>query len=397
MDFSITMPGRLARPTDRGFSIVRTTQASATYPGHRVALLHDGRQCMSAMLDLIAGAEREVLLEMYWFESDRTGRRFAEALADKARSGVRVCVTYDAVGSMEADPGMFEAMRADGCGVYEYNPVRLWRPRFGLAGLQRRNHRKMLIADGRIGITGGVNLTDAWAPASDGSEGFRDDMVRIEGPAVGAMRAIFLRTFRGEGGAEARRDPLSSPGAQGQSVVTVISNHPRVHRRAIEQAYLERIGRARERVLITNSYFVPRRAVRRALADAVRRGVLVRVLVPGESDVPAVTHATRYLYEWILEHGIEVYEWSHGILHAKTAVIDGEWCTLGTYNFDNRSWEFNLELNVAIEDPDVARTLETRMQADLDASRRVRLDDWTFRPLGDRMLEVVFYRMRRLL
>lgn len=372
-------------------------QPATTFSGNRVAFLHDGRQCMSAMLDLIAGAEREVLLEMYWFESDQTGRRFAEALADKARTGVRVCVTYDAFGSMEADPGMFEAMRAAGCGVYEYNPVRLWRPRFGLAGLNRRNHRKMLVVDGRVGLTGGVNLTNAWAPASEGGQGFRDDMVRIEGPAVGAMRDIFLRTFRGERGAEARRDRLPAPATQGQSVVSVISNHPRVLRRAIEQTYLGRIARARERVLIANSYFVPRRAVRRALADAVRRGVLVRVLVPGESDVPAVAHATRYLYEWMLERGIEMYEWQRGVLHAKTAVVDGSWCTAGTYNFDHRSWEFNLEMNVAIEDADVARALEARMQADLDASRRIRLDDWTFRPLGDRLLEVFFYRMRRLL
>jgi cardiolipin synthase len=366
-------------------------------PGNRVVLLHDGEQCLAAMRDLVASAEREILLEMYWFESDQTGRGFAQALAERARSGVRVCVTYDAFGSFEADRSMFDQMRTAGCGVYEYNPVRLWRPRFGLTGWQRRNHRKMLVVDGRVGMTGGVNLTNAWAPVSEGGHGYRDDMVRIEGPAVSSMREVFLRTYLGAYGAEARRDRSLPPDASGTSTVAVISNHRRSFRRAIEDTYLERIRRAREHIYITNSYFLPRRAVRRALADAVRRGVRVRVLVPGDSDVPAVTHATRYLYDWLLEQGIEMHEWSGSVLHSKTAVVDDDWCTVGTYNFDHRSWEWNLELNVAIEDANVARDLASHMQRDYAHARRVRLDDRTFRPLGDRMLETLFYRMRRLL
>jgi len=370
---------------------------TAMRPGHRVDLLHDGVECLPAILAEIAGAEREILLEMYWFDSDATGRRFADALARRAREGIRVCVTYDALGSFEADRRMFDAMREAGCGVYEYNPVRFGEPRYGLGEIQRRNHRKMLVVDGRIAMTGGLNLADAWAPEQEGGQGFRDDMIRIEGPAVAEMREIFLGTYQGAHAQAARDAVLPPPMNAGPSRVRVLANDHRRLRREIRRAYLHRIDNARERVLLTNSYFVPRRIVRQSLARAVERGVAVRILLPTESDVPAVVYATHYLYDWLLDHGVEIYEWPHGILHAKTAVVDGSWCTVGTFNFDYLSWAVNLELNVAVDDPEVAARLEARVQRDLEVSPRLRLANWRFRPIGERLLEIAAYRMRRLL
>lgn len=365
--------------------------------GNRVELLHDGDACLSAMLNAITGAQREVLLEMYWFGSDPTGQTFAAALEQKARDGVRVCITFDALGSFEADRSMFERMRAAGCDVYEYNPMRLFRRRFTFAGLNRRNHRKQVIVDGRLGLTGGVNFADPWASEAKGGAGFRDDAIAIQGPAVRTMRDIFLATFRGPLRADALADPLFDAGPCGGSRVRVLSNDRRRNRRLIERAYLTQIRSARARVLITNSYFIPGRRVRRALAEAAGRGVSVRVLLPVHSDVPAVTYATRYLYSALLKRGIELYEWGESILHSKTAVIDEAWCTVGTHNLDHRSWAYNLEVNVVVEDPQVTAELAARMQRDIDLSVRVDPSAWPFRPLGLRLLEAFFYLFRRLL
>jgi cardiolipin synthase len=349
------------------------------------------------MRDAIEGARREVLLEMYWFGSDATGQSFARVLENKARQGVRVCVTFDAVGSFEADRGMFDRMRAAGCDVYEHNPVRFLPWRVSFAGLNRRDHRKLLVVDGRIAFTGGVNFADPWASEAAGGQGFRDDAIAIEGPAVRSMRSIFLSTFSGPLRGQALADELGSDDPVGESLVRVLTNDRRRDRRLIERAYLHRIRTARERILITNSYFIPSFVVRRALGDAARRGVRVRVLLPVESDVPAVIYATRRLYGSMLKRGIELYEWGQSILHAKTAVVDGRWCTVGTYNLDYRSWAYNLEINVAVEDQAVAGRLEARMQRDMDQSVRVDRSTWRYRPLGSRLLEELFYRFRRVL
>ena len=364
---------------------------------NRVELLHDGDACFSALLGAIEAAQREILLEMYWFGSDATGRRFASALAQKARDGVRVCITYDAAGSFGVDGAMFDGLRRAGAGVYEYRPVRMLLGRINLAAFNRRNHRKILVLDGRLGFTGGVNLADPWASVAAGGLGFRDDMIAIEGPAVTDMRDIFLATYRGRHRDDALREKMDGAGASGTAPVRVLATDARQKRRLIERSYLQQIRSARERILITNSYFIPSLTVRHALAQAAKRGVIVRVLLPVESDVPAVTYATRAQYGYMLRKGIELYEWSQSILHSKTAVIDGRWCTVGTYNLDYRSLAFNLEINVVVEDTHVAAKLEARMQRDMDASVRVDAHGWRFRPLGQRVLELFFYLFRKLL
>lgn len=345
------------------------------------------------MLDAIRGAQREVLLEMYWFGSDATGRRFAAALSDKAREGVRVRITYDAVGSWEADRSMFDELRNAGCSVIEYNPPSKWRLRWRVGN--SRNHRKQLIIDGKLGMTGGVNLADAWAPISDGGLGFRDDMIVIEGPAVAEMRAIFFTTFEGrKAGRALRREPL--PEAAGDTRVMVLANDRRRNRRIIEREYLRAIRSARRRVWIENSYFIPNFIVRHALSRAVKRGVDVRVVLPSKSDVPAVAYATRHLYGALLRRGIRLFEWAQSILHSKIAVVDG-WCTVGTHNLDYRSWIYNLEMNVVVDDARISELLSLRIQQAISSSAEVDRYAWRFRPLLERLLEHLFYRFRRLL
>lgn len=377
---------------------------SAMVRGNRVLLLHDGATCLPAMLEAIDRAEREILLEMYWFGSDKTGWRFAKALMQKAKKNVAVCVIYDAVGSLEADDAMFDEMRAAGCDVREYNPIAPWRQRFNIGLVNHRDHRKILVVDQHIAMTGGVNIGDPWLPESEGGGDWRDDMIRIEGVAALDMRDMFIHTWRELGGvdpcpamtADDLRDSGVSVPDEG-SPVRVLGSHYRAARAAIRRSYLEEIRRANSHIYIANSYFVPDRVIRSALGAARSRGVDIKVLLPGVSDVPAVFYAGRRLYRWLLERGIELYEWQGTVLHSKTAVIDDRWCTVGTYNMDYRSWRSNLEVNVTIEDHGVAAAMSERFRADIGRSSPVKLDDWRFRPLGERLFEHFFYLFRKLL
>ncbi|MCO4764429.1 MAG: cardiolipin synthase ClsB, partial [Myxococcales bacterium] len=318
--------------------------------GNCVTLLHDPEVCLPAMLNAICKAQHEVLLEMYWFASDRTGWEFAEALCDRARAGVRVRVIYDAAGSIMADDEMFHRMRREGCQVAEYNPIAPWRARFQLGLLNNRDHRKMVVVDGHTALAGGVNLGDEWASTEAGGEGWRDDVIQIEGPAALALREVFTHTWRDLTGVSlpphGGEVPTTDPSAG--SAVRALANHFRDERKAIRQAYLDRIGRATRYLYLTNSYFVPDRKVRRALADAAKRGVDVRVLLPAASDVPAVDFASRYLWGGLMAGGIKLYRFHGPVLHAKSAVSDDLWTTVGSFNLDYRSWRTNLELNVSV-------------------------------------------------
>ncbi|MFT3923591.1 MAG: phospholipase D-like domain-containing protein [Myxococcales bacterium] len=360
--------------------------------GNRVSLLHDGEQALPAMLQAIRAAEYEILLEMYWFDSDRTGREFAEALMERSRAGVCVRVIYDAVGSIEADAEMFDLMRTAGCEIFEFNPIAPWRQRFSFGRLNQRDHRKLLVVDGRVAITGGFNIADHWAPKHAGGGGFRDDGIQLVGAAAGELRDLFYRTFP----KPALPLPAMSP-ELGDTEVTVLANDLLAERRGIYDGYVNAIAKATRYIIICNSYFIPSSRVRKALARAVMRGVRVRVLVPRDTDVKVAQLASRHLYGRLLSSGVEVNEWRGGVLHSKTAVIDDSWCTVGSFNFDARSIHNNLELNVAMESPPVATALRTRVEMDLADSVAIDLDKWSKRSFVIRLIERFFFSLRWLL
>jgi cardiolipin synthase A/B len=365
--------------------------------GHRVTLLRDGARAFPAMLDAIREARTQVLLEMYWFDSDEIGRRFARALMDAAARGVEVAVIYDSLGSWEADPEMFSEMRQAGVGVLEYNPLAPWKKRFRIARLTRRDHRKILVVDSRIGFTGGINLADVWKPEQDGGRNWRDDMISVEGHCVAALAECFHHTWRGEGGAplkELRGEPGQS---EGKLAVRVLGENFRRHRREIARAYLYNIYRAERRIWLSNSYFVPDPRVFRALTQAARRGIDVRVILPGESDVPIVRYASRAMWSGLMRRGVRIFEWIPSILHSKSAVVDGRWSTVGTFNLDYLSLRNNLEVNVAVLDEGFGELMEAAFKSDLEQCREVDPHEFIFRPLGDRLLEFVLYRFRKLL
>ncbi|HYJ07740.1 MAG TPA: phospholipase D-like domain-containing protein [Polyangiaceae bacterium] len=370
-------------------------------PGNAVALLRDGREAFPAMLEAIAAARQQVLLEMYWFDSDRIGRLFAAELGRACQRGVEVAVIYDSIGSIGTDPAMWAELEAQGVHLLEYNPVAPWRRRFRLSftRLSRRDHRKILVVDGAVGFTGGINLANQWAPVEEEGGGWRDDMMRIAGPAVDGLARCFHRVWRRHQlPALARLPSPASPSGAGRLLpVRILGERYFRHRHAIARDYASRLYAAKKTAYISNSYFVPDGSVRRALVSAARRGVDVRVIVPAHSDVEAVKFAGRAQYGRLLAAGVRIYEWQEGMFHSKTAVIDSHWCTTGTFNFDYMSVRRNLEVNASVLDAELAAQVEASFREDLKGTREVSAQELQFRPLGERLLEAGFYRMRKWL
>lgn len=372
--------------------------------GNRVVLLRDGTEAFPAMLDAIEDARGQILLEMYWFASDRIGRRFADALTRALGRGVEVVVIYDSVGSFGADPEMFRALERAGARVVEFNPISPFSRRFKLARLTRRDHRKILVVDQRIGFTGGINIGDAWLNDEDNTAPFRDDMVMVEGPAVEGFVACVRASFRAATGVTPDLTP-KRPVARESSLppdteatgARVLGERHYKNRREIFHAYMNHLYRAERRAYIANAYFVPDRSVRTALIRAVRRGVDVRVLLPGESDVPIVAYASRAVWNVLLKNGVRIYEWQDGVLHAKTAVVDGDWSTVGTFNLDALSLRWNAEVSLSVLDARFGKAVETAFLQDLERSREVDLRTFRFRSLSDRLLELFAYRLRKFL
>jgi cardiolipin synthase len=360
----------------------------------RVRLLRDGEQAFPAMIHAIEQAEREVLLEMYWVGPDAVGERFRDALVARARAGVSVRVIYDAIGSMGVTEHWWRSLSDAGGRAIDYHSISPLDPRFQLERIELRDHRKMLVVDGALGFTGGINLAQPWLSREEGGAAWRDDVVEVRGDASQELRTLFFRTWRkltGEGLPVDVR-PLSRRHTR---PVWVLASQWRT-RRSIHREYVVRIARAASCVDIANSYFVPDRRVRSALFRAVRRGVRVRVLVPAKSDVPIVQFATEALFDTLLRHGVELWTLPGTMLHAKTAIIDDAFTTVGSYNLDERSWRKNLEVNLAVEDRDFARYVRGWFERDLRAATHVDLALWRERSLARRGFEWAAYALRKL-
>ncbi len=367
------------------------SDAPAEYTGgNRLQLLVDGKEAYPAMLAAIASAKHSVHLESYILRSDSTGWEFARLMAEKARAAVQVRVIFDAIGSLDLDAGYLQFLRNNGISFLEYHPVAPWRPRWAWG---RRDHRKVLVVDGRVGFTGGLNIADDYADPAVGGGGWRDTAVRIEGPAAYELDHLFRAVWYRETG---RWFGLHGhpEDAAGDSLVRVSANQEFLHRHRIRKAYLYALRRARRSVCIANAYYVPDRRIRRALYAAVRRGVEVRALVQGEADVAAVAYAGRYLYEEHLRNGVKLYVWPGPVLHAKTVAIDGVWSAVGSYNMDHLSLLRNLEVNLQVLDEKFTRQLEDLFQRDVARSEPLLLSQWRLRPWQDKALERCFYLMR---
>ncbi len=354
--------------------------------GNKLTLFTRGKDLYAAMAEAIEAAKETVNLETYIFGSDATGRRFAGLLAAAAKRGVRTRLIYDSVGSLDLDPVEETTMRNAGVQLLEYHPVAPWRPHWAW---NKRDHRKLLICDGMTGFIGGMNICDEHAPTEEGGLDWPDAHARVEGPAAYELERLFRAVWhKGTGRwfeSAGRPDLLV-----GASKVRIVGNHELLRRFVIREAYVNALRAARTEVSIANSYFVPDWRVRRSLTQAARRGVSVRVLVPGKSDIRSVWYAMRATYAPLLAKGVKIFEWQGPMMHAKAVVVDGKWCSLGSYNLDHRSLQHNLEANLQTDDAPFAAELKTRFELGLSGAREVTLGEWQKRSRAERLLEQFF-------
>ncbi len=374
----------------------RTTGAycDLTVGFHRLRLLKDGAQVFPAMLEAIANAQSTICFETYILEDDRIGNLFADALIERAQAGVEVNLIFDTWGSSVSD-GYLDRLREKGVRVLPFRPLLQSLQSIKLVRqFSRRNHRKALIVDSQLAFAGGINISTDYAPREEGGAGFRDTHLEFEGPAAVELQYFFLRTWRRHKGAPIDKSRYLHEGRRPDPLVHVVTNDMHRGRVSIRLSYRKAIREAREKIYITNAYFLPTLGVLRGLCDAAKRGVDVQIMVAGTTDVTVVKLATRTIYGRLLRAGIRLYEWHGRVLHAKTAVIDGHWATVGSSNLDQQSLRLNMEVNAIIEDGRFARSVETMFHEDLEHCEEISLASWRQRPWWERIASWAAYLFR---
>ncbi|MBK8792728.1 MAG: cardiolipin synthase [Holophaga sp.] len=362
--------------------------------GNRVTLLFDGPRTIAAMMAAVAGAEDTVNLETYLFDQDPLGMAFADLLIAKQRAGVQVCIIYDCVGTLGTPQTFFDRMEQAGIRLLPFHPVSPFR-QIGRWRINNRDHRKILVVDGKIAFTGGVNITAAYSRSSlfrssakhPASVGWRDTHLQIEGPAVATLQWMFLNTWGHQKGAKlSDRDYYPPLQNVGNKVLRVVASRPGSDFE-IYRAYLLAIGGATKSIHITAAYFVPDREILKALMGAARRGVDVKLILPSVSDSGPVFYAGHSFYTRMLKGGIQVHELRTSVMHAKTAVIDGAWSTVGSTNLDMRSFLHNTEVNLVVLGDDFGQEMESAFREDLRGSDEITLEHWKRRSIGQRCKE----------
>ena len=336
------------------------------------------------MLDAIEGARSTVNLETYIFEADSIGGRFAEALARAASRGVVVQLTVDAVGCWGTPDEFFEDLAGHGVRVLVFHPVRPWRVRNGRWVLNRRMHRKTLVADGRVGFTGGINIGEAYDYAGEARTPgrWKDTHQRVEGPAVRYLQRAFMGTrWREEGDAVPDAEWFPDLDEVGDHAVRVLPTNPVIGRPYARLALRRAIRAAETSVHATQAYFMPDARVLWSLRAAARRGVDVGIVAPSVSDVPLALHAGRSVYGRLMKSGVRIHEFQDRVLHQKTVVVDGEWSILGSANMDIRSFRINHEVSLDVLGRDLAERIEDLYRADVERSVPIDPAAWARRPL----------------
>lgn len=378
--------------------------------GNDAQMLIDGPRAHQAMFRAMEGARDHINLETYILEAGEIGERLAALVERKVREGVKVNILYDGIGSLQTPREYFGRLREAGAAVCEFNPVNPLRAAIGWR-LNNRDHRKILVVDGRTAFTGGINISSAYSagsrserpahkvkPGEESPRGWRDTQVRAEGPVVARFQRLFLDAWAlqdcGPAAEAAYFPPVQRRGAM---TMQVLSSDPERDRSEMYTALLSAISRARQRVWLTYGYFVPDPATVSALTGAARRGVDVRLVLPGFSDFWAPVYAGRSHYENLLGAGVRIFEWHEALMHAKTAVIDSSWASVGSTNLDWRSIVHNYEADLVVHDAAFARELERRFEIDVGEAKEVKLQQWRKRPASEKAREWLARRWEYLL
>lgn len=378
---------------------VRRNATSPLAADNRVTLLIDGPQTFGAMRTAIEAARRTLHLETYIFSHDELGDSISELLIRKHREGVEVRVIYDAIGSIDTPDSFFDHLREGGVEVREFRPLNPVKTPF-LWKINNRDHRKILIVDGAVGFTGGMNISATYESASSSrpgptkgvDEGWRDTQVRIEGPAVAQLQKLFLdiwnRAADDEQPTQCDEACYPPPKHAGEQLVTIVANDgDSAKDRSLYATYMSAFAHASRRIWITQAYFAPNEALLAALSKAVKRGVDVRLIVPGFTDSGLILHASRHSFGRLLKSGVHIYERRDALLHAKTAVIDGVLSVVGSANLDMRSFVHNNEVNAIVISRDFGRQMEQMFERDETAARALNIHSWRRRSMLEKMKE----------
>ena len=384
-------------PTDileRHNAVVESVTESPLTKGNKVTLIANGQAAYAAMFKAIQNAKDHINLETFIIEDDEVGRKFADLLLQKQSEGVQVNLIYDSIGSYSTPTAFFQRLRDGGIQVVEFNPVNPFKAH-GHWLLAHPDHRKILVVDGKVAITGGINISSVYSSRLSGRgevEGaplpWRDTDVQIEGPAVAEFQKLFFETWQKQKGPElSERSYFPKQEEVGSALVRVVGSTLGENNRITFIVYVSAITFAEHSVHLTNAYFIPDEQILAAFRDASKRGVEVKIIVPAKTDSKLALLAQRYNYSGLLKTGVKIYERRNALLHAKTAVIDGVWSTVGSTNMDFWSFLNDDEVNAVILSREFAVEMEKMFAEDLAESDQIQWEEWKVRPLIPRLEE----------
>lgn len=368
--------------------------------GNRIELLFNGDETFPAMLRDIKTAKSTITFAQYLYENGSISYEFAQAFSDRCRAGVRTHILIDNQGSQKIPDQIPAMMRDAGCHVEFFRRVeaqQVFLP-WKLLKYNYRNHRRVLVIDGRVGFTGGYGISEAWTGDGRTENHWRETNARVEGPVVKYLQAAFTESWL-----EATGTLLGGDGyfprleARGKLSAQMVKSSPIGGSFQNYMLFLLSINSAKKSILITNSYFIPDDTMIDALVKAAGRGVRVVVLVPGKIDHQITYRASRSNYGRMLLGGVQIFEYMAALMHAKTMVVDGVWATVGSTNFDNRSFALNEELNLTVYDSGIARRLEEAFEQDLKYSRKITYEEWSSRGIGERIYEIFAFPVKEYL
>jgi len=384
---------------ERHLAVEQVVAESPLFVGNQVRILRDGAETFPAMFGAIRAAKSYVYLEYYIFEDvSCDGEMLSDLLVRQSKAGVHIRVIYDGIGSIGTDSTFFEKLRAAGVEVIEFNPLNPWKHHFGV---NSRDHRKLLVADGGVAILGGVNLSSTYQSAPSGGsranrDAPRDDKdvwhdtdIEITGPVVRELETIFRDHWHEQEGVplEADTDVELPSEPVGDEVVRILRSSPSKLKRRYYVTVISAIRNAESSIWITSGYFVPTHQEKVGLMAAARRGIDVRLLLPSHSDSGPALAVQHSHYEDLLRAGVKIYERDDGILHSKTMVIDQVWSIVGSSNFDHRSVLFNDELDAVVLGKETGAKLATDFMADLQHANAIDMEQWRRRSMLEHMRE----------
>jgi len=384
-------------PTDileRHNAVLESVTESPLTKGNKVTLLANGQAAYAAMFTAIENAKDHINLETFIIEDDEVGHKFSDLLLQKQAEGVQVNLIYDSMGSYSTPAAFFQRLRSGGIQVVEFNPINPFKTH-GHWLLANPDHRKILVIDGRIAISGGINISSVYSSGLSGrtdTDGaplpWRDTDVQVEGPAVAEFQKLFFDTWQKQQGPElSGRSYFPDLKEAGKALVRVVGSTPGQDNRITFIVYVSAVTFAEHSVHLTNAYFIPDKQMLSAFSDASKRGVDVKIIVPAKTDSKLALAAQRYNYSELLKAGAKIYERRNAVLHAKTAVIDEVWSTVGSTNMDSWSFLSDDEVNTVVLNREFATEMEKMFAGDLAESDQIKWEEWKERPLFQKMRE----------